>query len=206
MSFGEGVCVDSAGAQYDALETAGVASVGDCQTRCVGLDGTHLRGIEYEAASQKCDCLYENGAGFPSNAFIEVGADAGRGAVAGVNSTFSTFTCYKFQGNSFSLVGTGGCVDNQDEYYSFATPLNARGTQTTVDCQNACIAAGTNGLVGLDYDGECYCLYTTDAAPVVAASAVIPTNSGTGDVVGASTFARIECRAYAMRKFDHSSS
>lgn len=194
---GEGVCVDSAGAQYDSLETLGITSIEGCQSRCTILDGTNLRGIEYEATSQKCNCLYENGAGFPANALIEVGEDVGAGGVAGTNATFSTFQCYTFTGGSFSLVGTGGCVDSNSEFYSFATPLNARGTQTAVDCQGGCVAAGTNGLVGLDYNGECYCLYSVEGARTVASSAIVPTNSGTGTVAGTSTFAGIVCQGFA---------
>mmetsp|Transcript_12131 Transcript_12131/g.28959 ORF Transcript_12131/g.28959 Transcript_12131/m.28959 type:complete len:295 (+) Transcript_12131:60-944(+) len=194
---GEGVCVDSTSSQYDYLETTGVTSVAGCQARCTSLYSSSLRGIEYEASAQGCLCLYENGAGFPANAFAEFGTDAGNGAIAASNSTFSNFQCYSYSGGSYSLVGTGGCIDSRNDFFSFAVPFNARGTQTAATCQSACTAAGTNGLVGLDYNGECYCLYTNAAStPSVASTNGVSSNSGTGAVAGTSTFAGVICQGY----------
>lgn len=200
---GEGVCVDSSNNQYDSLATF-VTSISECQTRCVSMDPTNLRGIEYEAAAQKCLCLYENGAGLPANAFSEIGDDLGVGAVAGTNATFSTFRCFRYAGGSFSYLGVGGCIDSNNEFFSFATPVNAQGVQTDAVCQSACIAAGTNGLVGLDYNdnGDCFCLYTLGSAPTVTARAVVNSNRGTGPVAGTSTFAGIECQGFEARKLD----
>jgi hypothetical protein len=199
---GEGVCTDAIGSQYDYLETTGIASVAGCQSRCTSLDATSLRGIEYEASSQGCLCLYENGAGFPANAFSEVGTDAGIGGVAGANSTFASFQCYTYSGGgSYSLVGTGGCVDASGEFYSYTIPFNVQGTQTAVTCENACTAAGTSGLVGLDYNGECYCLYSAESAPTVASITSVSSNSGSGPVAGASTFAGVTCQSFEISKY-----
>lgn len=197
---GEGVCVDSANSQYDYLETTGIASANACQERCTSLDSSSLRGIEYEAASQGCLCLYENGASFPANAFSEIGDDAGSGAIAGANATYATFQCYQFNGGSYSLVGTGGCIDSRGEFYAFSIPFNAQGTQTAATCQNACTASGTNGLVGLDYDGLCYCLYEAGYAPTVASTNAVLSNTGTGVVAGVSTFAGVTCQSYEISK------
>lgn len=194
---GEGVCVDSAGAEYDYIETIGVASATRCQSVCTSHDTSNLRGIEYEAATQACLCLYENGAGFPASVFSDAGSDSGAGSVAGSNSTFSTFQCYSFSGSSYSLVGTGGCTDSSTNFFSYGTPMNAQGIQTADTCQSACTAAQTSGLVGIDYDGGCYCLYTAGSQPSLAFSSGVSTNSGTGAVAGVSTtVAGIFCHAY----------
>ena len=202
VAKGDGVCVDSASAQYDYIETAGVTSIAGCQNLCTSLDASNLRGLEYEAASQGCLCLYENGAGAPGNAFFEVGAEAGVGPVAGTNATFSTFQCYSYSGGSFFLVGTGGCVDSNADFYSYATPFNVQGTQTAATCQNACVAAGTNGLIGLDYNGECYCLYTSGSAPTIASTTGVFTNGGTGNVASTSTFPGVICQGFELSEYN----
>jgi len=193
---GEGVCVDSAGAEYDYIETYGVVSASECQSICTSHDTSNLRGIEYEAATQACLCLYENGAGFPDNAFYSIGSDLGAGAVARSNSTFSTFQCYSFSGGSYSLVGTGGCIDSNNNFYSYGTPFNAQGLQTAAICQSACTATESSALVGIDYDGECYCLYSAESQPSIEFNSGVSSYSGTGAVAGVSTFAGVVCHAY----------
>jgi len=193
---GSGVCVDGSGSQYDYVETTGVSSTSVCQSRCSSLDTTNLRGLEYESTTQGCLCLYENGAGVPANAFSEGGTEPGSGAVAGSNSTFATFTCYSYSGGSYSNRGTGGCVDSSQNFYSYGIPFNARGSQTLGTCQSACSAAGTSGLVGLDYDGECYCLYSSGSHPTVFFTNAVSSNSGSGFVGRANTMSGVTCQRY----------
>ncbi|CAJ1948291.1 unnamed protein product [Cylindrotheca closterium] len=193
---GNGVCVDGSGSQFDYVERAGVASTAACQTTCSSIDTTNLRGLEYESTTRGCLCLYENGAGVPANAFAEGGVEPGGGAVAGANSTFATFTCYSFSGGSYTNRGVGGCVDSRANFYSYGVPFNARGSQTLGTCQNACTAAGTSGLVGLDYDGECYCLYSEGSQPTVFFNNAVSSNSGSGTIGRTNTMAGVTCQRF----------